>query len=199
VHEAGHAVVASHTAFGNVPRRVSIIARGATLGSTQPRPEADRYVVARPELEAKLTVLLGGHAAEQMIFGNVSTGAEDDLRKATQIAQRMVTSYGMSAKVGPVFHDLHEEHPFLGRRVARDGGVSDATAHLVECETRDILVDAHERAELLLEHHREKLEQLVDALLEHETLEEEALEQLLGTPPSHAAAPLVHAANHGAS
>ncbi|HZO12018.1 MAG TPA: ATP-dependent zinc metalloprotease FtsH, partial [Polyangiaceae bacterium] len=200
VHEAGHAVVASYTDYGNVPRRVSIIARGASLGSTQQRPEADRFVVARPELEAKLAILLGGQAAERLIFGDMSTGAEDDLRKATQIAQRMVSSYGMSEKIGPVYHDLHEEHPFLGRRMASDGGVSDATTRVVESETRRLLLEARERADALLEAHRDKLDALVSALLAEETLEQDALDDLLGThdvPHERPrAAQLFHASSH---
>jgi cell division protease FtsH len=184
VHEAGHAVVASHVGFGNAPRRVSIIPRGMSLGSTLQRPEDDRYLAAQPELEAKLAVFMGGHAAERMLLGDVSTGAEDDLRKATEIARRMVANYGMSDAIGPVFHDLHRDHPFLGRTVAGDAGVSDASTHLVESEARRILLAARERADQLLVRHRATLERLIERLLEDETLEDEGLDDMLGAAPS---------------
>jgi len=180
IHEAGHTMVAHNTKPGPPPHRVSIIPRGRSLGATQQVPEADQYVVSKPALEAKLAVLMGGYAAEHMVYGHGSTGAEDDLRKASQLAKRMVASYGMSEAIGPVFYEIDAEHPFLGRQVATSGGTSDATTALVEREVQRTLNEALERARSSLETERETFDRLVDDLLEHETLETEELEVLLG-------------------
>lgn len=180
IHEAGHTLVAHTTKPGPPPHRVSIIPRGRSLGATQQIPEADQYVVSKPALQAKLAVLMGGYAAEHMVFGHGSTGAEDDLRRASKIAKRMVASYGMNDEVGPVFHEIDSEHPFLGRQVAQSGGPSDATTHLVEREVKRTLNEALDRARGTLESNRETFEELVDALLERETLETEELETVLG-------------------
>lgn len=118
VHESGHALVAYLDPNGEPPRRISILPRGVSLGATQQRLAGDRSIATKRELEAKLRVLLAGYAAERLVFGDVSTGAEDDLRKASRIAQQMVSNYGMSDAIGPVHLDLQSEHPFLGRRVA---------------------------------------------------------------------------------
>src|SRR5690606_32267729 len=115
---------------------------------------------------AKLTVLLGGYAAEKLVLGEASTGAENDLRQAAGIAERMVGQLGMSEALGPVFHEHRSEHPFLGARVATDGGVSDATIHLIEKDTQRLLANAEVAATRTLEAHRHDLDVLVDALLE---------------------------------
>lgn len=180
IHEAGHTLVAHASKPGPPPHRVSIIPRGRSLGATQQIPEADQYVVSEPALRAKLAVLMGGYAAEHLVYGHGSTGAEDDLRRATQLAKRMVASYGMSGEIGPVHHEIENDHPFLGRQVATGAGASDATTRLVEREVQRTLTEALERARGSLDDDRETFDRLVDELLEHETLETEALELILG-------------------
>jgi cell division protease FtsH len=182
VHEAGHAVLAWTLPEAEPLRRVSILPRGRALGATQQVPLEDRHVLSRAELQARLVVLLGGYAAERVMLGEVSTGAEDDLRKATELASKMVAHFGMSDKLGPVYYEYQEEHAFLGHRIAVEGGVSDATIHAVEREARGLLGGALTAAVSQLEAHRAELERIRTALLERETLEREDLDRLLGRP-----------------
>jgi cell division protease FtsH len=159
---------------------VSIAPRGMSLGATQQVPPEDRHLHTRLELEARLHVLLGGYASERSVLGDVSTGAEHDLREATRLASKMVAHYGMSDALGPVHYDVHEEHPFLGQRIATDGGTSDATVHAIEDEARKLLARALAAASSTISAYRAKLDALVEALLEHETLERDALLAVLG-------------------
>ncbi|MCA9619513.1 MAG: AAA family ATPase, partial [Myxococcales bacterium] len=179
VHEAGHALVA-HVLDGASPlRRVSILPRGRTLGATQQAPRSDTHLHTKSELLARLAVLLGGYAAEKLVLGEVSTGAENDLREASHLAQRMVGQLGMSEGLGPVFHEHRSEHPFLGARIATDSGVSDATVYAIERETQRLLSEAEGSARATLTNHRQRLDALLEALLERETLDEEGLATLL--------------------
>ncbi|MGH7269153.1 MAG: ATP-dependent metallopeptidase FtsH/Yme1/Tma family protein, partial [Polyangiaceae bacterium] len=180
-HEAGHAVVAHFTRASEPLRRVSILPRGMSLGATQQWSLTDRHIATEPELSAKLRVLMGGYAAETVVYGHVSSGSEQDLRQATDFAYRMVARYGMSERVGPVFHEQHVEYPFLGQRLATEGGLSDETAHEIEQEARRFLSEAVEAAKHLVNEKRAALERLVAALLEHETLETTELERVLGS------------------
>jgi cell division protease FtsH len=179
---------------------VSILPRGTSLGATQQRVDTDRYIVTKRELEAKLRVLMAGYAAERTVFDDVSTGAEDDLKKASRIAQQMVSSFGMSEAIGPMHLELQSEHPFLGRRVAEEAQVSDATIYGVEQESRRLLVAALEVASEQLARHAGALEELVAALLDQETLDEDALLALLrrtvsSVPPERVASPAPRATN----
>lgn len=188
VHEAGHAVAAHFSPHADPLHRVSILPRGMALGVTQSTPGADRHIMTRPELESRLRYLMGGYAAERLVLGDTSSGAENDLQKATDLAFKMVAHFGMSERLGPVFHEHRTEHPFLGQKVATDGGTSDATVHAIEEETRGILTKAVEQAIELLAEHRERLDSLVQALLERETLEKAELIGLLG-PSVNASGP----------
>jgi cell division protease FtsH len=179
VHESGHAIVAHFTEGAEPVRRVSILPRGFALGATQQEEVPDRHVVTQPQLEAKLAVLLGGYAAETKLLGCVSSGSENDLRTATDVAFKMVAHYGMSPSVGPIFHEQRVEHPFLGQRLATEVAVSDSTSHAIEDEARRVLVDAVERARQTIAQHEATLHRLVAALLEHETMEKSALEETL--------------------
>jgi cell division protease FtsH len=181
-HESGHAIVAHFTAHAEPLRRVTILPRGMALGLTQQSLLEDRHLATQPEIEAKLSVLLGGYAAEDLIYENQSSGSENDLKEATELAYKMVAHYGMSDAVGPVYHDHHTEHPFLGQRLASEGGVSDATVHSIETEARRILNVALEHAKAKIREHMDALERLVAALLEQESVERVALVQLLGEP-----------------
>jgi cell division protease FtsH len=184
VHESGHAVAAQFSGSTELPQRVSILPRGATLGATQQTPAEDRHLATEPQLEARLRVLMGGYAAERLVFGSVSSGAENDLREATQLASKMVAHYGMSRSLGPAYYEHDVEHPFLGRRIATEGGLSDETIHTIEVEARNLLARALEQTTGLLTAHRRELDRLMEALLEKETLEGDALTQLLSPPAS---------------
>ncbi len=182
VHESGHALLAWATPEAEPLHRVSILPRGMTLGATQQVQPEDRHLHTRPELDARLFVLLGGYAAEQLVLGDISTGAEHDLREATRLASKMVAHYGMSNRLGPVYYEVQAEHPFLGQRIATDSGTSDATIHQIERETRGLLANALGAAKSAIAQHRGRLDQLVAALLAGETLERDELEALLGPP-----------------
>jgi cell division protease FtsH len=182
VHEAGHAVVANFTPHAEPLERVSILPRGMALGVTHQTPAADRHILIRPELEARLQVLMGGYAAETIVLGASSSGAENDLKQATDVALKMMAHFGMSERVGPVFHEHRTEHPFLGRTLAGDGGTSDATVHVLEDEARNILVGALDTARQTILEHQAALESLVTTLLAHETVERAGLIEILGPP-----------------
>ncbi len=184
VHESGHALMAYLMDTGTPLRRVSIIPRGMALGATQQATLGDKHLHTRSELIAKLRVLLGGYAAEQCVLGEVSTGAENDLEKASDLASRMVARMGMSDKLGPIHLEHRSQHPFLGARIATDAGVSDASIHEIELESRRLLLDALEDARETIQAHRPEMTRLIDALLEHETLDADALERLLSSTTS---------------
>ncbi len=185
IHEAGHATVAHFTPESEPVRRVTIIPRGMALGATQQTPGEDRHLASQGELEARLRVLMGGYAAEILLFGQPSSGAENDLRQATEIAFRMVAQFGMSEKIGPVFYEHRAEHPFLGQRLATDTGVSDLTVHAIEQETRVLLSAAFDNAKKTITQHRGEFDRLVVHLIESETVERPELEAILGAgrPP----------------
>lgn len=184
VHEAGHAIIAHTSPDAERLHRVSIIPRGMALGVTQQTPGADRHIMTKSQLESKLRVLMGGYAAESVVFGDTSTGAENDLKQATELASKMVAHFGMSERLGPVYYEHGEEHPFLGQRLATDSGTSDATIHTIETETRSLLVEAERQAQVLVRTHRASFDGLVAALVRQETLEREELTALLGAPAS---------------
>jgi cell division protease FtsH len=196
IHEAGHAVMAHFTPFSEPLHRVTIIPRGMALGVTQQAPSADRHIMTQSELESRLRVLMGGYAAERIVMGDISSGAANDLQKATELAFKMVAHFGMSERVGPVYHEHRTEHPFLGQSLATEGGTSDATVHLIEEETRRLLLDAAIAAEALVRDKRDRVERLVAVLLERETIEKKELDELLGpavTAPHAVPAEPLHA------
>jgi cell division protease FtsH len=193
VHESGHAIVARFTPGAEPLRRVSILPRGFALGATQQTEAPDRHIVTQPQLEAKLGVLMGGYSAEKLLLGSVSSGSENDLRVATDLAFKMVAHYGMSPRVGPVFHEQRLEHPFLGQRLATETPVSDSTSSAIEDEARRVLVEGLEYAKKTIEQHKAALDRLVTALLEHETMEKAALDEVLREDgSSERASSLVH-------
>lgn len=180
IHEAGHAVAAHFSPFAEPLHRVTIIPRGMALGVTQQAPAADRHIMTQPELESRLRVLMGGYAAERVMMGDISSGAANDLQKATELAFKMVAHFGMSDRIGPVYHEYRTEHPFLGQALATEGGTSDATVHVIEEETRRILLDAAATAEALIRDKRPQMEHLVAVLLEKESVEKKELYEILG-------------------
>jgi len=191
VHESGHTVVAHFAPNAEPPERVTIIPRGMALGVTQSAPGGEQHLLTRPQALDRLHVMLGGYAAERVLLGDVSSGAENDLKRATELAFKMVAHWGMSEKIGPVYHEHRTEHPFLGQMLATEGGTSDATVHQIEEETRRILNDAQQGAESVVRERRAEMEALVQYLLEHESVDKTELSRLLGpgaTRPNAAAA-----------
>ncbi|HMJ52246.1 MAG TPA: ATP-dependent zinc metalloprotease FtsH [Polyangiaceae bacterium] len=189
VHEAGHAVVAHFTPETEPLERVSILPRGMALGATHQTPSADKHIMTQPEIDARLRVLMAGYAAERIVYGNPSSGAENDLRRATELAIKMVAHFGMSENVGPVFYEHRNEHPFLGQMLATEGATSDATIHLIEQEARRVLLRASEDAKKTIMQHRDPLDRLVAALLATETVDRTELQTLLGPPASQVTKP----------
>ncbi len=169
-HEAGHAVVAHLLPHCDPVRKVSIVARGMAGGYTITLPEEDRYIVPRSKLEDDMAYALGGRAAEEIVFGEITTGAANDLERVTQMARAMVMRYGMSDELGPVVYGKKEEMIFLGREIAEQRDYSEAMAERIDAEVQRIIRRAHERARKAIEEHRESLERVVQHLMERETL-----------------------------
>jgi cell division protease FtsH len=180
IHESGHAIVAHFSPYAEPLHRVTILPRGMALGITQQTPQAERHVLTRPELEARLRVLMGGYAAEAVVLGDTSSGAENDLKHATDVAFKMVAHFGMSEKIGPVFHEHRSEHPFLGQKMATETATSDATVFAIEEEVRRVLTEAAADARRIITEKRAYLDGLRDALLERETIEKAELGVILG-------------------
>jgi cell division protease FtsH len=169
-HEGGHAIVGMLTPGADPVRKVSIIPRGMALGVTFSAPDSDRYNYQEPEVLAKIKVALGGRAAEEVVYGEISTGAESDIEQLTALARRMVGRWGMSSAVGPVSVLPRDgSGPFL----PGSAEVSPETQRLLDDEVRRIVNDAHGEVLALLQENRHRLDSLVQALLEHETLDEE--------------------------
>jgi cell division protease FtsH len=179
-HEAGHALIAWLLPELDPLHKVTIVPRGRALGVTQLLPNEERFNVGERKLKSQLAMMLGGRAAEKLIFDEYSAGAEDDLKKATGIARRMVAYWGMSEKIGPVAFRQGEEHPFLGRELHEHREFSEETAREIDTEVQRILQEASHRAAEILESNRDKLERLTQALLEEESLDSEGVTKLIG-------------------
>jgi cell division protease FtsH len=171
VHEAGHALVASLLPGTDPVHKVTIVPRGRALGYTIQRPIEDRYLLSQSELRARLAVMLGGRAAEALTFNEVSTGASDDLARATDLARRMATEFGMSPALGPVRLAGDPQSAYLGPQAwGLDNRVSQETAGQVDAETRRLVEEALDQASALLSTHRATLDRLAERLCEHETV-----------------------------
>jgi len=181
-HEAGHALAAWLVPSLGQVHKVTIIPRGRTLGTTQLLPEEDRVNISEGELQAELLVALGGRAAEKLVFNELTAGAESDLKRATELARRMVTQWGMSERIGPVAFRTGETHPFLGKDLGEPREYSEATARMIDEEIFRILREAAEKAERLLSDQREKLDRLAEKLEQEETLDRAQIEELIGPP-----------------
>ncbi len=178
-HEAGHAIVMASLPNGDPLHKVSVIARGMALGYTMALPEDDRYLQSKAKLEAQVTGMLGGRAAEELAFGDVTTGASDDLEKATKLARVMVTQYGMSEKLGPRTFGQKEELVFLGREISEQRDYSEKVAQEIDQEIRDIIIRSYNRALDILRNKRDKLELLAKLLIDRETMDGPELKALL--------------------
>jgi cell division protease FtsH len=178
-HECGHALVAGLVPHGDPVAKISIVPRGrGALGYTLQMPAEDRYVLTVDELADRIAVMLGGRAAEQVVFGTISTGASDDIMRATELARRMVSEFGMSEVLGSVRY-AGQQVQFLGGVLPESGQISPHTQETIDSEVRRIVTEQYERAQRLLGEHREALETLTRELLQHETLDGSAVQHAL--------------------
>ena len=178
-HEAGHAFVARELPGTDPIHKVSIIPRGMTMGVTQLLPEEDRHYYPKTYLMNRLSVALAGRVAEKIVFNDTSSGAQNDLKEATYLAEKMVAQWGMSDKVGPLNLGRGEEHPFLGRELAQPKRYSEEMAWLMDQEIRRLLTDAESRAEEILKKNRGALDSLAEALIKEEVLERNDVERII--------------------
>ena len=178
-HEVGHALVLELLHYADPVHKVSILPRGMALGYTMQLPTQDKYLTTRSELLDKVAGLLGGRAAEKLVFSEISTGASNDLEHATELVRAMVCEYGMSETLGPLTLGKRHGNPFLGRDLMEDRNYSEEVARSIDKEIRKIMEAAFERATAILQENREKMDAIVKVLLEKETLEREEFEALL--------------------
>jgi cell division protease FtsH len=180
VHESGHTAVAHFLPNADPLYKVTIIPRGRALGGTHMLPEIERHTLPENYLEDRLAVMLGGRMAERELLGTVSSGADDDIRQATQLARAMVSRWGMDEKVGAVDLRQSDEHPFLGREIAQPRHFSETTAHAVDEAVHRLIAAAEVRAAAVIDDHRGAIETLIKALEAQETLSRGEIEQHLG-------------------
>jgi len=180
-HESGHAIVGRLVPDHDPVHKVTIIPRGRALGVTMYLPEEDRYSASKQMLESQISSLFGGRIAEELIFGpeRVTTGASNDIERATEIARSMVTKWGLSEKLGPLAYGEDDGEVFLGRSVTRHKNVSDETAHAIDEEIRLVIDRNYERAHKILVDNMDKLHKMADALLEWETIDADQIDDIM--------------------
>jgi cell division protease FtsH len=176
-HEAGHTLVAWMLPNHDPIHKVTIIPRGPALGLTMALPEEDRQSYSAEWVNDRIAMALGGRLAEEVVFGQLTTGAADDFKKATQLARSMVTEWGMSTNLGPLSYVEKEESGFLGQTYHKD--YSEQTAKEIDDEVRGIISTQYDRAKAVIVEHREKLDAIAEALLERETLGREEIEAIM--------------------
>jgi len=190
-HESGHALVALLTPNTDPVHKVSIIPRGAhALGYTMQLPIEDRYTISKQELLARITVMMGGRVAEELVFSEITTGAQNDIETATEMARRMVCEFGMSERLGNLTYGRRERQMFLGRDLFEERNYSEQTAVLIDEEVRRLIDGCYDVARRTLIQHRPQLDALAAKLLEQEVLDGEEARRLVGLPPADAAASL---------
>ncbi len=180
-HEAGHAVVMLHVPGHDPLHKVTIIPRGRALGVTMPLPERDRYSMSFQQLKSMLASFFGGRVAEEMIFGMdaVTTGASNDIQRATDISRKMVTEFGFSDKLGPLRYNDNAEEVFLGHSVTQHKNVSEATSSLIDSEVRRFVEEGEATARAILTEYKDELEAIARGLLEYETLSRDDIDRLI--------------------
>ncbi len=181
-HEIGHALVAKSLPNADPVHKVSIISRGMALGWTMQLPTEDRYLVSRSELNDDMAVILGGRVAEELIFGDITSGASDDIGKATKLARRMVTEWGMSEKLGPLTFGHKEELVFLGRDLGEQRNYSEEVAGEIDQEVHRLVDAGYQRAKKILTERRDKLVQLAEYLKTEETIEGWQMDAVINSP-----------------
>ncbi|HEY7600063.1 MAG TPA: ATP-dependent zinc metalloprotease FtsH, partial [Candidatus Limnocylindrales bacterium] len=182
-HEGGHAIVQRVLPKTDPVSKVSIISRGMALGYTMGLPTEDRYLQSKTEFEDKIAGMLGGNAAEKLIFGDTTTGSSNDIEKATNLARRMVTEFGMSEKLGPLAFGKRDELVFLGREIGEQRNYSDDVAKQIDEEVRAIIDRSYARAVDVLTRYKDRLVELAERLVAEETIEQEAFEQMFADIP----------------
>ncbi len=198
-HEAGHTVAGWFTPKADPPFKVTIVSRGLAGGFTRSLPDTDRRLQDRSYYEAMMTMMLGGHVAEELVFGEMTTGAHDDIGKVTQVARDMVTQWGMSERLGPRTFGRRQSMIFLGRDISEERDYSERTAEEIDDEVRRVIDEAHESCRAVLAEHRDKLDLVASALVVDETLEGDELRRMLGAaegrevPDEEPAAPVATA------
>ena len=178
-HEGGHALVAYVLPNTDPVHKISVIPRGRALGYTLTLPEQDKVLATREQLTDELAMLLGGRVAEELTAGEITTGAANDIERATKIARQMVTEYGMSDLVGPLSLGQKQHEVFLGRDFSAEPNYSDQVAFEIDTEVRRLIDQAHDEALDILREHRAKLDEIADALIARETIDREEVERIL--------------------
>ena len=184
-HEAGHAIVNLHCKHAMSLHKVTIIPRGPALGVTMMMPEEDRYSQSRLEMLDDMALSMGGRVAEELVLGDITSGAAADIEHATKVAKAMVCAFGMSDKLGTVQYGERADHIYLGRDITRNESFSEETAREIDLEVKRIVMEAKATATRILTEHRDQLDKLANALLEKETLDAAEIRELLGMPPAH--------------
>ena len=187
-HEAGHALVAHVLPDADPVAKVTIIARGQAGGYTKTMPEEDRNLITSNQLEARLAMAMGGRAAEELIFGEITTGASNDLEQATNIARTMVTRFGMSKKLGPRTFGKRDELVFLGREISEQRDYSDKVAETIDDEVQNLIGGAYDTAMRILKEYKPNLDHVSRYLIENETIEGENFADIFDNPPAPVAA-----------
>jgi len=182
-HEAGHALVAALLPHTDPLHKVTIIPRGMALGLTQQLPTEEKHNYTKEQLQSRIAVCMGGRIAEDLVFGEISTGAQNDIEQATEMARKMVCEWGMSETLGPLTYGKKEEQIFLGKEFNRHQDYSEATALKIDAEIKRIVTEQYERAQRTLTESREILNRVAEALLEHEVLDAEQLKALVEGRP----------------
>jgi cell division protease FtsH len=188
-HEAGHALLAALVPHSDPLHKVTIIPRGLALGLTQQLPSEERHNWSKDQLEARIAVCMGGRIAEETTFSQITTGAQNDIEQATEVARKMVCEWGMSEALGPLTYGKKEEAIFLGKEFNRHQDYSEATALKIDSEIKRIVSEQYERAARILTERRPVLVQVSEALLEHEVLDGEQIQQVLAGQPMSIRAP----------
>jgi len=181
-HEAGHALVAKMLPNADPVHKISIVARGMSLGHTRQLPMEDRYLMTRSQFNDMIATLLAGQMAEKLTFNEISTGASDDIRRATELARKMVTDFGMSDKLGPRSFGEKQEMVFLGREIAEQKDYSEKVAQTIDEEVEAIIQAAHDLAKSILTKHKKRLAYIAERLIAQETIEGDELEAVFTEP-----------------
>jgi cell division protease FtsH len=181
-HEAGHALVARLLPHADPVHKITIVARGMAGGYTKQLPAEDRYIATNSQFKTKIAISMGGRLAEEIMFDEMSTGASQDFKDATNIAKKMVTSYGMSEKLGPRTFGSKEEMVFLGKEIHEQRDYGEKTADLIDQEVEAIIQSAYQTAKTILIENKDRLRYIAEQLMAAETLEGETLERLFTEP-----------------
>ncbi len=189
-HEAGHTLIAALLPHTDPLHKVTIIPRGMALGLTQQLPTEERHNYSRDQLESRIAVAMGGRIAEELTFGQITTGAQNDIEQATEMARKMVCEWGMSDSLGPLTYGKKEEAIFLGKEFNRHQDYSESTALKIDAEIKRIVTEQYDRAHIVLTEKRTELVRVAEALLEHEVLDAIQLRQLLAGEPMEVRAPV---------